>query len=337
MGYAYGLEQISRQRTYYDYTHGQWVNEQVYYVHDGHGSVRALTDATGAVTDTYDYDAFGNLIHSTGTTPNNYLFAGEQFDPDLGLYYNRARYLNTSTGRFWNMDTHEGDDEDPTTLHKYVYVGDEPTDRADPSGNDFDIGSALFATAVVAVVATIAVPSLNQYEQGGSAEPRVATTQSERGEDFLKYHEGINGQPNLTPYDHDGSSKGNCTIGWGSKIREGRCQPQDFSAYANFSVDAAEQLLTQDVLLKALMPIKRRVHVGLAQREMDALIDFTFNVGGANLGVSQLLQQLNAGNYKQAGAGFMGWLHPTTIRQRRVDEQNLWLKGDYTSNGHPIR
>jgi hypothetical protein len=46
------------------------------------------------VTDTYDYDAFGNLIHSTGTTPNNYLFAGEQFDPDLNLYYNRARYLN---------------------------------------------------------------------------------------------------------------------------------------------------------------------------------------------------------------------------------------------------
>ena len=39
---------------------------------------------------TYDYDAFGNLIHQTGTMPNNYLFAGEQFDPDLNLYYNRA-------------------------------------------------------------------------------------------------------------------------------------------------------------------------------------------------------------------------------------------------------
>jgi RHS repeat-associated protein len=69
-----------------------------YYVYDVHGSVRALTDATGAVTDTYDYDAFGNLIHSTGTTPNNYLFTSEQFDTDLGLYFNRARYLNTSTG-----------------------------------------------------------------------------------------------------------------------------------------------------------------------------------------------------------------------------------------------
>ena len=65
--------------------------------------MRALTNANGAVTDTYDYDSFGNLIHSTGTTLNNYyLFAGEQFDPDLNLYYNRARYLNVSTGRFWS-------------------------------------------------------------------------------------------------------------------------------------------------------------------------------------------------------------------------------------------
>jgi len=44
-------------------------------------------------TDTYDYDAFGNLINSTGSTPNNCLFAGEQFDPALGVYYNRASGL----------------------------------------------------------------------------------------------------------------------------------------------------------------------------------------------------------------------------------------------------
>jgi len=41
-----------------------------YYVFDGHGSVRALTDASGNVTDTYDYDAFGNLLYDTGTTAN---------------------------------------------------------------------------------------------------------------------------------------------------------------------------------------------------------------------------------------------------------------------------
>ena len=90
--YYYGLELLER----YDTNNSRAVR---YYVHDGHGSVRALTDSSGNVTDTYDYDAFGNEIHSTGTSPNNYLFAGEQYDPDLNLYYNRARYLNTNTGR----------------------------------------------------------------------------------------------------------------------------------------------------------------------------------------------------------------------------------------------
>jgi RHS repeat-associated protein len=117
---------------------------------DGHGSVRALTDATGTVTDTYDYDAFGNLIHSTGTTYNNYLFAGEQFDPDLNLYYNRARYLNTGTGRFWTIDTDEGLDQDPLSLHKYLYADANPINRRDPSGHDsiaeFDIASAIEET-----------------------------------------------------------------------------------------------------------------------------------------------------------------------------------------------
>ena len=70
--------------------------------------MRQLTNSAGAVTDRYDYDAFGNLINQIGSTPNVYLFAGEAYDAALGLYYNRARYLNTTTGRFWSMDAYEG-------------------------------------------------------------------------------------------------------------------------------------------------------------------------------------------------------------------------------------
>jgi RHS repeat-associated protein len=155
--YVYGLELISQTRSYV--ANFQSATQKIYYAYDGHGSVRALTNPTGAVTDTYDYDAFGNLIHSTGTTPNNYLFAGEQFDPDLNLYYNRARYLNTSTGRFWNMDTEEGESNDPLSLHKYLYAGGDPIDRLDPSGRDFldtlgaaaiSVGSLANQTAIVA-------------------------------------------------------------------------------------------------------------------------------------------------------------------------------------------
>jgi RHS repeat-associated protein len=130
--YAYGLERISENQT----ISGTWAPS--FYGYDGHGSVRQLTNSTGAETDRYDYDAFGNLINQTGNTPNNYLFAGEQFDPALGLYYNRARYLSTMTGRFWTMDTEEGQDRDPLSLHKYLYTEGNPVDNLDPTGNEID-------------------------------------------------------------------------------------------------------------------------------------------------------------------------------------------------------
>jgi RHS repeat-associated protein len=87
-----------------------------------------------AITDTYDYDAFGNKINSTGTTPNNMLYRGEELDPDLGLYYLRARYMNPLTGRFVSRDPEDGVVTDPKTLHKYSYAGGDPVNAIDPTG-----------------------------------------------------------------------------------------------------------------------------------------------------------------------------------------------------------
>jgi RHS repeat-associated protein len=122
--YSYGLERISEKQA----------AGTSFYGYDGHGSVRQLTNSAGAMTDTYDYDAFGNIVNQTGSTPNNYLFAGEQYDPALNLYYNRARYLNTTTGRFWSMDSAEPVTRDPLTLHRYLYGGANPVNNSDPSG-----------------------------------------------------------------------------------------------------------------------------------------------------------------------------------------------------------
>src|SRR6516165_9574056 len=103
----------------------------------------AVDEAAGdrTLTDTYDYDAFGNKVNSTGTTPNNYLYCGEQYDSDLGLYYLRARYYNPLTGRFMSRDPNEpgpfdlaGNPVEPTSLHKYLYAGGDPVNAMDPSG-----------------------------------------------------------------------------------------------------------------------------------------------------------------------------------------------------------
>jgi RHS repeat-associated protein len=53
---------------------------------------------------TYEYDAYGNLLNSTGTTPNVNMYRGEAYDSDLGLYYLRARWMNPLTGRFLSRD-----------------------------------------------------------------------------------------------------------------------------------------------------------------------------------------------------------------------------------------
>ena len=127
--YTYGHSLISQSQI----IGGQW--KVSFYSTDGHGSVRLLTNDAGAVTDTYDFDAFGNLIAQTGTTPNEYLFSGEQLDANTGFYYLRARYMNPSTGRFQTMDTFEGSPFDPSSLHKYLYVGNDPVNKIDPSGH----------------------------------------------------------------------------------------------------------------------------------------------------------------------------------------------------------
>ena len=126
--YTYGLQRISEDQI----INNSWTPS--FYGYDGFGSVRQLTNLAGTVTDTYSYDAFGNILNSTGTTPNNYLYRGEQYDSDLGLYYLRARYYNPATGRFVERDPLDGYINVPATLHKYLYASGNPVNRIDPSG-----------------------------------------------------------------------------------------------------------------------------------------------------------------------------------------------------------
>jgi RHS repeat-associated protein len=126
--YTYGLQRISQ----YQVIGNLWTPS--FYVYDGAGSVRQLANAAGAVTDTYEYDAFGVTLSHTGTMPNNYMYRGEQYDPDLGLYYLRARYYDSLTGRFLSRDPNRGYISIPVTLHKYLYASGNPVNRVDRSG-----------------------------------------------------------------------------------------------------------------------------------------------------------------------------------------------------------
>ena len=107
---------------------------EVYHT-DRLGSVRAITDAAGAVTATYRTDEFGVPTATTGTSTQPFAFTGEPRDAS-GLSYLRARAYDPSLGRFMSRDTWHGTLGAPQTLDRYVYVGNNPTTDADPSGHD---------------------------------------------------------------------------------------------------------------------------------------------------------------------------------------------------------
>lgn len=156
-GYSQVMDELVNGAVTRTYTYGrQLISENqligstwtpTFYGYDGHGNVRFLGNTAGAVTDTYQFDAFGAQIASSGTTSNPYLYSGERFDSNLNLYHLRARYYNMLTGRFETMDpgketccalrtSQVGNIFDPSSLHKYVYAANNPVNRMDPTGRD---------------------------------------------------------------------------------------------------------------------------------------------------------------------------------------------------------
>ena len=87
VSYVYGRDLVSINRG----------GVKSFYHVDGLGSTRVLTNGSGEVTDSYVYDAYGNLLKSVGGSVNNYRYAGEQFDSSLDDYYLRARYYDGNT------------------------------------------------------------------------------------------------------------------------------------------------------------------------------------------------------------------------------------------------
>jgi RHS repeat-associated protein len=108
--------------------------QTIFYLADGLGSTRLLTDAQGNILNSYNYNSFGKTINETGNISNKYLFTGEQFDKNLKEYYLRSRYYNTNNGRFSKSDTYEGSLDQPLSLHKFIYANANPINLLDPSG-----------------------------------------------------------------------------------------------------------------------------------------------------------------------------------------------------------
>ena len=107
-----------------------------YYHGDALGSNGAITGSSQSVTDTAQYDAFGNITTftpSSGGTPTPFQYVGAQQyqkDGDSGLSLVGNRYYDSDSGRFISQDPAQAGD------NQYAYCGNNPLGSTDPSGLD---------------------------------------------------------------------------------------------------------------------------------------------------------------------------------------------------------
>lgn len=122
---VYGINLISRTLD----------NNTLFYMYNGHGDVTALINETGAIVGLYYYDAFGNIVESSGNVNNPYTYSGYQYDKETGLYYCNARMYDPKTARFLQEDTFSGDPNDPLSLNRYTYCVNNPLVYHDSTGH----------------------------------------------------------------------------------------------------------------------------------------------------------------------------------------------------------
>jgi RHS repeat-associated protein len=109
-------------------------SEETFTYNPSVGHVVALTNAIGVTTETNRFDAFGNIIGTTGFSLNNRLANTKERDvsiPGVFTIDNHGfRYYNPVTGRYISRDPiGYGDGMNP-----YLYVHNNPINRIDPLG-----------------------------------------------------------------------------------------------------------------------------------------------------------------------------------------------------------
>ncbi|MCU0857241.1 MAG: FG-GAP-like repeat-containing protein [Pontiellaceae bacterium] len=111
--------------------------QRMMYYHDDHlGSASVVTDRVGEVVSHITYTPYGEMRNELNLGASvNYLYTGQEFDREIGLYYYGARYYDQAIGRFISPDTIIPDPADTQAYNRYSYVYNNPIKYNDPTGH----------------------------------------------------------------------------------------------------------------------------------------------------------------------------------------------------------
>lgn len=116
--------------------------EKTEYFHtdQNNGSLSLVTNDGGGMVASYYHEPFGKRINVTGAPLTSYasdvrgIFAGHDYDDDLGYINMKGRMYDPTLRRFLTTDPLVSNPLDAQAYNRYSYVSNDPVNRADPSG-----------------------------------------------------------------------------------------------------------------------------------------------------------------------------------------------------------
>lgn len=125
-----------------------------YYVTNLQGDILGIVDGTGAEKASYTYNAWGELISSSGTMAeiNPLRYRGYYYDEDLGFYYLHNRYYDPVICRFISPDENLCTGQGIVGNNMFAYCCNNPVSRVDSEGTFFN---TIFGTIVGGITAVV--------------------------------------------------------------------------------------------------------------------------------------------------------------------------------------
>ena len=142
-----------------------------YYVLNLQGDVVKLISASGTVYANYTYNAWGEILSSSGTMAeiNPLRYRGYYYDRETGWYYLQSRYYDPSMHRFINADTFASTGQGLLGCNMFAYCNNNPVTRVDSSGQSWSDLWDFIKEATVQVGRTIEAWAPAYAACGGAA------------------------------------------------------------------------------------------------------------------------------------------------------------------------
>ena len=109
----------------------QRITLNLFYTRDHLGSVREMTDSTGAIRARYDYDAWGRRTKISGDLDADFAYTGHYWDAFAGVYLTYYRPYDPELDRWLNRDPIG----ERGGINLYGYVFNDPINLC-PRGSD---------------------------------------------------------------------------------------------------------------------------------------------------------------------------------------------------------